>query len=67
MPKKYTLTEEQFLTLTSCATQVVNALHRDMKHCVNNEAYDVARMYEREVNEINDVLLSINAKFKTNF
>jgi hypothetical protein len=74
MPKKYTLTEEQFIMLTSYALRLRNNLCADMRKAKRDSdefpnpfAEMLTNNYLKEIDEINETFDSLNAKFKTNF
>jgi hypothetical protein len=68
MAKKYTLTEEQFIMLTSNAIRLRNYYCAKMRKAKMQGHEDVVVIfYQREIDEINETFDSLNAKFKTNF
>lgn len=74
MPKKYTLTEEQFIMLTSYAVQLRNKhcaemrkAERDRDESPNPFAEMLVNHYQKEIDQINETFDSLNDKFKTNF
>jgi hypothetical protein len=74
MAKKFTLTEEQFVMLTSYTNQLRNILlsemrkaERDANEFPNPFAEMLANYKQKEIDKINETFDSLNAKFKTNF
>lgn len=74
MPKKFTLTEEQFIMLTSYALRLRNNLcsemrnaQRDADEYPNPFAEMLANYHQKEIDGINETFDSINAKFNTDF
>jgi hypothetical protein len=74
MPKKYTLTEEQFIMLTSYSLRLRNNVcaemrkaERDRDESPNPFAEMLTNHLQKEIDGINETFDSLNAKFKTNF
>lgn len=67
MSKKYTLTEEQFIMLTSYALQLRNAHINALASSEKENSNHLSNYHQNEIDEINATFDSINAKFKTNF
>lgn len=62
MPKKYTLTEEQFVMLNSYALHYLNRTIQDLK---DSKSVEVSKYYQKEIDQCADVLESIHRKYDT--
>jgi hypothetical protein len=68
MPKKYTITEEQFVAFYQNTLGRMNMFTNLKREAESKQGHEeVVRFYQREIDEISDFLHDINVKFNYNF